>query len=92
MAAVLDMYTADMSLRRIAWNIGKRIKDPENPDRTISYQAIHRIITRFACGSGAFEDSLHPHVSEKWRTDGMQIGSSGHRRYLHAIIDDATRY
>ena len=22
----------------------------------------------------------------------MQIGSSDHRRYLHAIIDDATRY
>ena len=25
-------------------------------------------------------------------TDYMQIGSSGHRRYLHAIIDDVTRY
>ena len=62
---VLDMYTAGMSLRRIACNIGQGIKDPKNPHHTVSYQAVHRFITRFARGSGAFEDLLHPHVSEK---------------------------
>ena len=51
-----DTYTAGMSLRRIAWNIGQMIKDSENSNCTVSYQAIHRIITRFARGSGAFED------------------------------------
>ena len=91
-AGVPDMYTAGMSLRRIACNIGQGIKDPKNPRRTVSYQAVHMIKTRFARGSGAFEDSLHPHVSEKRGIDGMQIGSADHRRCLHAIIDDATGY
>ena len=89
---VLDMYAGGMSIRAITEHINRRIKDGRGERRKVSHHTIHRIITRYARVLGTFEGSLHPHVSEKWMTDGMMIGTADRKRYLHSIIDGSTRY
>ena len=91
---VLDLYAGGMSIRTITEHINTRLKDGRGERSTVSHHTIHRIITRYTCVLGAFEDSLHPHVSEKWvdrrhddRDSGPQKVPAFHHRRLHPVLD-----
>ena len=91
---VLDTYAGGMSIRTIADHISRRIRDGKDARRTVSHRTVHRIITRYAHILGTFEDSLHPHVSEKRvdrrhddRDGGPQKVPAFHHRRLHPVLE-----
>ena len=91
---VLDTHAGGMSIRTIADHISRRIRDGKDARRTVSRRTVHRIITRYAHILGTFEDSLHPHVSEKRvdrrhddRDGGPQKVPAFHHRRLHPVLE-----
>jgi putative transposase len=58
----------------------------------ISHIAIYKWITKYVQLMGTYLEKLKPQVGNAWRTDELYVKVSANLKYLHALMDDETRF
>lgn len=58
----------------------------------ISHVAIYNWIKKYTSLMRGYLDKLKPRVGNAWRTDELYVKIRGNMKYMHAIMDDETRY
>lgn len=81
----MQMSFSGMSLRDIADCL-------EQHGVSITNRGIYGWLAKYSAMTAKYLRSITPRVSEKWRTDEINLWISGNRQWLYAMMDDSTRY
>ncbi len=83
--AAVGMYFAGLSSRKVANHLKQK-------GLKITYRTIQNWGSTYAELMESYIDTVHPRLSEAWRTDELHMKVKGRKRYLFAMLDSGTRY